>query len=272
MFETFCVSSKLLKTFYKHTDYVWNIDYSTFDNNDLLCSGSSDNTVRVWDVNTTKQIELFNGHSNFVYCAKFSSYHYHKHRCYVICSSSLDKTIRFWDFKHNQQLQIFNGHTDGVCSIEFSPFSGGRYLCSGSYDKNICLWDIETYKSLHVFNGHTDSIWCIDISPLQSNNDKNNNKSNSIGVIGGNGYTVCSGSYDKTVCVWDIETTKQFNVFKGHINWIRIVKYGSNELTNTILSGSQDRSVRMWDIRSSQQIQDLMDIHTLCGLLNIHHL
>ncbi|ETO22410.1 WD-40 repeat protein [Reticulomyxa filosa] len=191
-----------------------------------------------------------------VYCVKFSSYYYHNHRQNVICSSSEDKTIRFWDFKNNKQLQICNGHTNYVSEIEFSPFNGGRYLCSGSGDKTIRLWDVETSKSLHVFNGHENTVYCVDISPLQiNNNNDNNNKMNNIGVIGGNGYTICSGSWDKTIRIWDIETTKQLNAFKGHTNIVRSVKYGSNELLNTILSGSLDESVRLWDIRSGKQIQ-----------------
>ncbi|ETO09236.1 WD-repeat protein, partial [Reticulomyxa filosa] len=97
--------------------------------------------------------------------------------------------------------------------------------------------------------GHEDIVWCVDISPLQSNSNKDN-KSNNIGMIGGNRYTICSGSSDKTIRIWDIETTKQLNIFKGHESWIRSVKYGSNELLNTILSGLQDRTVRLWDIRS----------------------
>ncbi|ETO15677.1 WD repeat-containing protein, partial [Reticulomyxa filosa] len=166
-------------------------------------SGSKDNTVRVWDVDNNKQIQSFDGHSSSVHCVKFSSYHYHNHRQNVICSSS-DKAIRFWDFKHNKRLQIFNGHTGAIYGIEFSQFNGGRYLCSGSYDKTIRLWDVETSKSLHVFNGHKRAI-------CNNKNDNNNNKMNNIGVIGGNGYTICSGSWDKTIRIWDIETTKQFN-------------------------------------------------------------
>ncbi|ETO04304.1 hypothetical protein RFI_33093, partial [Reticulomyxa filosa] len=80
-------------------------------------------------------------------------------------------------------------------------------------------------------------------------------KTNNIGVIGGNGYTVCSGSYDKTIRIWDIETTKQCNVLNGHEDCVFSVKYGANELLNTTLSGSSDKSVRLWDIRSGKQVQ-----------------
>ncbi|ETO29898.1 hypothetical protein RFI_07227 [Reticulomyxa filosa] len=204
-----------------------------------------------------KQIRIFDGHSSCVNCVKFSPYHYYNYCRDVIYFSSDDKTIRFWDIKHNQQLQLPSGHDGSVCGIEFSPFNGSRYLCSGSGDYTIRLWDIETYKSLHVFSGHTSGVWCVDFSPLQSNN---NNKNNSIGVIGGNGYTICSGSLDNTICMWDIETSKQLIIFGGHENYVRSVKYGSNELgaisgSNTILSGSMDKSVRLWDIRFSKQIQ-----------------
>ncbi|ETO10957.1 hypothetical protein RFI_26419, partial [Reticulomyxa filosa] len=113
----------------------------------------------------------------------------------------------------------------------------------------IRLWDVETYKSLHVFNGHTNNVWCVDISPLQSNNDK----SNSIGVIGGNGYTICSGSYDHTIRIWDIETTKQLILLNGHKNKVCGVKYGLNELLNIILYGLYNKIIRFWDIRSNKE-------------------
>ncbi|ETN98580.1 WD-40 repeat-containing protein [Reticulomyxa filosa] len=77
---------------------------------------------------------------------------------------------------------------------------------------------------------------------------------NAIGVIGGNGYTICSGA-DDNIRIWDIETAKQLNVFKKYCTRVNSVKYGSNELANTILSGLNDKIVRLWDIRSGQQIQ-----------------
>ncbi|ETO01035.1 hypothetical protein RFI_36405, partial [Reticulomyxa filosa] len=216
MFDTFRSSSKCVNTLTKHTKCVNSIDCLTLGDCQFICFGSADRIVRVLDVDNNKQIQSLNGHSSSVFCVKFSQYHYRSYRQNVICSSSNDKTIRFWDFEHNKQLQIFNEHTDCVNGIKFSPFNGGRYLCSGSNDQTVCLWDVETSKSLHVFNGHESGVWCVDISP-----NNNNNKINNI----------------------------------GHKHVIRSVKYGSNELLNTILSGSKDTSVRLWDIRSGKQIQ-----------------
>ncbi|ETO02308.1 WD-repeat protein [Reticulomyxa filosa] len=105
----------------------------------------------------------------------------------------------------------------------------------------------------YFFYGHENAVWCADVSPLQSNNE-NDNIMKSIVVIGGNGYTICSGSFDKTIRIWDIETTKQLNIFKGHKGYVMSIKYGSNELINTILSGSSDNSVCLWDIRSGHHL------------------
>ncbi|ETO27896.1 G-protein beta WD-40 repeats containing protein [Reticulomyxa filosa] len=254
MLDIFCSLSKLRRTFVGHKGHVWSIDYSIFGGNQYLCSGSEDSTVRVWDVKTGKQVQLFKGHSSDVFSVKFSPYH-NSYRvvnhCYpTICSSSNDKTIRFWDFKTAKEVQSLNGHTDSVCGIVFSPFSNGQYLCSGSFDKTIRLWDVKTFQPLHVFNGHKYHAWSVEFSPPKSNKNKNNN---SIGVIGGNGYTICSGSWDKTIRLWDVETTKELAVFKGHKDSVMSVKYSQYD-TNTICSGSRDNSVRLWDIRSNKEI------------------
>ncbi|ETO34732.1 WD-repeat protein [Reticulomyxa filosa] len=110
MFDTFRSSSKLINTFTEHTRGLRSVDYTIFDNCQFICSGSTDEIIRVWDVDNNKQIQSLNGHSESVNCVKFSLYYYHNHRQNIICSSSSDKTIRFWNFKHNKQLQILNGH------------------------------------------------------------------------------------------------------------------------------------------------------------------
>ncbi|ETO12673.1 G-protein beta WD-40 repeats containing protein, partial [Reticulomyxa filosa] len=252
-------SAKLLKICHGHTSTVWSIDYSTFNDGQFLCSGSLDKTIRVWDIKTAKQLKIFHGHSDYVSCVKFSSYHHYNNHSLITCSASSDSTIRFWDFKTEKTFRTFIGHADTVSSIQFSPFNHGRYLCSGSFDETICLWDIETHKSLHFFKGHTNSVACVDFSPLQSSIDVNGNRNAGVGIIGGNGYTICSGSSDKTIRLWDVETTKELTVFKGHNDTVRSVKYSPYDgySGNIICSGSWDKTVRLWDIRTNKQIKVL---------------
>ncbi|ETO07265.1 hypothetical protein RFI_30127, partial [Reticulomyxa filosa] len=102
MFDTFRLSFQLLNTFIEHTSWIYSIDYLTSGNNQFICSGLDDKTVRVWDIENNKRIKLFNGHSDAMCCVTFSSYHYNINHCQnVICSSSWDITIRFWDIKDN---------------------------------------------------------------------------------------------------------------------------------------------------------------------------
>ncbi|ETO35006.1 WD-40 repeat protein [Reticulomyxa filosa] len=220
---------KLLKIFGEHLSTVYSLQYLSFDGNQYLCSGSVDKTVRVWDLNISKQIQIFTGHSDSVRSAKFSPYH--RNYSPMICSASGDKTIRFWYIKTAKEYQTFNGHTHSVNCIQFSPFTDGRYLCSGS----------------------SDCVLCVEFSPQSSNNDTKNTS-----VLGGAGYTICSGSYDNTVRLWDVENTKQLTVFKGHGNAVRSVKYSQTQLSvvggNVICSGSDDGTVRLWDIRTGKYI------------------
>ncbi|ETO32893.1 hypothetical protein RFI_04223 [Reticulomyxa filosa] len=87
-------------------------------------------------------------------------------------------------------------------------------------DRTVRLWDIETSKLLYSFNEHENQVLCVDISPLQSNNN-NGNKNNNIG---GNGYTICSGSFDKT-----IQCIRRYKVFVyGIFDLINKFKYSTD--------------------------------------------
>ncbi|ETO07592.1 hypothetical protein RFI_29800 [Reticulomyxa filosa] len=247
---------KLSKSFIGSGDSVTSIDYAITNDYQLLCSGSEDNTVYIWNIDTKEKIGKLHGHSNIVSCVKFSPYHRFADRRTVICSASLDKTICFWDINDNKVITKLNG-PKGVTSITFSPFSSGEYLCFGSCDKTVCLYDIKRNKTI-VFNGHTDSVLCVDFSPLKNYT--------SAETIGGDSYKICSGSKDNTIYIWDIKSLKYVNIFKGHEYPILSVKYVSPELglsngANIILSGSIDQSVRLWDVRSAKQI-NVFDDHT----------
>ncbi|ETO33258.1 F-box and wd40 domain protein [Reticulomyxa filosa] len=140
------VVNYLLNTYTGHASVVQSIDYSTFDDCQLICSGSYDNTVRIWNFDNNKQIQSLNRHSAFVLCVKFSQYHYHNHCQHygsnellnIILSGSADESVRLWNIRSGQQIQ-------DVISVEYAPFiiesnrSNSNVVCSGSVDKTIKL-------------------------------------------------------------------------------------------------------------------------------------
>ncbi len=71
---------------------IMSVDYSPFDEN-LMCTGSLDRSVGVWDIRNTKT-KLFSlrQHKDDVNQVKFS-----RQACNLIASASSDRRIMLWD-------------------------------------------------------------------------------------------------------------------------------------------------------------------------------
>ena len=60
----------MVKTLEGHTDWAKSVSFSP--NNKYVVSGSSDNTVRIWDVESGDCIKTLEGHTNRVEGVSFS--------------------------------------------------------------------------------------------------------------------------------------------------------------------------------------------------------
>jgi len=85
--------------------------------------------------------------------------------------------------------------------------------------------DAQTGKEVvDPFEGHTDYVISVQFSP--------------------GGKRVVSGSYDKTICIWDVETGEAVaGPFEGHIDWVTSVGFSPDG--KWIVSGSDDRTIRI---------------------------
>ena len=74
-----------------HTYVVTSLTFSS--DGTLLVSGSRDDTVKLWDVQTGGVIKTFRGHTDCVLSVAISA------DCTMIISGSSDKTIHLWDIQ-----------------------------------------------------------------------------------------------------------------------------------------------------------------------------
>jgi len=78
----------LLLTLTGHAEAVWSVAISP--DGQTLVSGSSDKTIKVWDLSTGKLVRTLTGHTGIVWSVAISP------DGQTLVSGSLDKTIKMW--------------------------------------------------------------------------------------------------------------------------------------------------------------------------------
>jgi len=138
-----------------HTNNVNDVRFSP--DGKLLASGSSDNTVRLWDPATGTCRRTLEGHSSYVTSVAFSP------DGKLLASGSYDNTVRLWDPATGTCRSTLEGHSSYVTSVAFSP--DGKLLASGSYDRTVRLWDPETGTCRSTLEGHSRWVRSVAFSP-----------------------------------------------------------------------------------------------------------
>ncbi|ETO33783.1 WD-repeat protein [Reticulomyxa filosa] len=109
--------------FKKHTNTVSCVKYGSNELSNTILSGSIDKSVCLWDIRSGKQIQVFNGHTDYVYVVEYSPFVIKNNivNLNVICSGSFDNTIRFWDIRSNKnQLYVIEDEEGyGIYCLKF---------------------------------------------------------------------------------------------------------------------------------------------------------
>ncbi|ELP54031.1 tyrosine kinase family protein [Microcystis aeruginosa TAIHU98] len=213
------------KTLTGHSDTVSSVVYSPDVR--YLASGSSDKTIKIWEVATGKELRTLTGHSSWV-----SSVVYSPDGRYL-ASGSYDNTIKIWEVATGKQLRTLTGHSFWVNSVVYSP--DGRYLASGSLDKTIKIWEVATGKQLRTLTGH--SFWV-----------------NSV-VYSPDGRYLASGNGDKTIKIWEVATGKELPTFTGHSSVVLSVVYSPDG--RYLASGSRDKTIKIWEVATGKELRTL---------------
>ena len=75
-----------------------------------------------------------------------------------------------------------------------------------------------------------------------------------------NGTHMVSGSFDKTIRIWDVVTGHQVGeALRGHEKFVNSVAFSPDG--KQIVSGSYDKTIRVWDVVTGQQVGDSLRGH-----------
>ncbi|UCH92495.1 MAG: PQQ-binding-like beta-propeller repeat protein [Candidatus Aminicenantes bacterium] len=187
----------------------------------LIVSGSYDGTVKVWDMESGKELRSFNDNIYGVRRIAVAG------KTIISGASDQEGTIKSWDMESGRETHIFAGLIEGVRSIAIEA----QTAAFGTIQGTIQLWNVETGKKIRNLKGH----------------DKQVNRV----VIAGN--TIVSGAADGTVKSWDLGSGRELHVFKGHTNAIKSLAVSGK----TIAAGASDGSIKLWDRQSGREIKSL---------------
>ncbi|MGJ5672556.1 MAG: protein kinase domain-containing protein [Nostochopsis sp.] len=105
----------------------------------ILATGSDDNTIKLWDVNTGQVIHTLLGHSWSVLTVAFSA------DGETLISGSRDNTLKLWRVCTGEKIATLTGHVDSVTTVAVNPVA--QIIVSGSRDKTIKLWQLVQQQS-----------------------------------------------------------------------------------------------------------------------------
>ena len=250
------ITSNRVAVLSEHTDVARSLTFSS--DGTFLISGSTDQTLKLWDAQTGGVIKTFCGHTDDVLSVSISP------DCTTIASGSYDSTMRLWDVRTGECYRVIDQQGDVYC-IFFSP-TDPRHLLSASGDV-VRQWDTDNHQIGRIYDGSdvafssdgtrfvsrtrtTITVRATDSGAIQSK----------FRVAGDNFKGCCLSpdnrlvavSRDGTNYIWDITSPVPRLVETFVINSDLVTSTFSS---SSLISVSTDGLIRFWPIGASSTDQ-----------------
>jgi guanine nucleotide-binding protein subunit beta-2-like 1 protein len=168
-----------------------------------------------------------------------------------------------------EYLGLLEGHGGAVTSLVCGEDKDGApLLLSGSRDKSIIQWKLNFEGEKVVTRDLEDKevVKMLMGKPLKSLHGHNHFVSSL--ALNSDNTKLVSGSWDKTIRLWDIPTSKSDLIFKGHTKDVLSVAFSHDE--RLIFSGSMDNSLKYWNTKGELRYDNNQFGGWVSCILNIH--
>ncbi|XP_066878660.1 WD repeat-containing protein 17 isoform X6 [Kogia breviceps] len=145
-------SNQPLKVFSGHTEKVFHVRWSPLREG-ILCSGSDDGSVRIWDYTQDACISVLRGHT-----APVRGLMWNTEIPYLLISGSWDYTIKVWDTREGTCLDTVYDHGADVYGLTCHPRRPFT-MASCSRDSTVRLWSLTPLITPLQINILADRSW-----------------------------------------------------------------------------------------------------------------
>jgi WD40 repeat protein len=198
--------------------------------------GSPDTAIRLWSVQSGKQLSELKGHqypaSLIVFCNDGK-----------VTATASGKTIKLWEVSTGKELVAWNNLAGGVGGLAFSPdgknlasASGWNILDPGAATSPLKLWDVAKRSELASLKTLETPYYCVQFSP--------------------DGRTLATGwRWTNDVQLWDVAARKQKTQLKGHSTSVKYLAFSPDG--RTLVTAAQDGSIRLWNVPEDRANGDI---------------
>ena len=175
-----------------------------------------------------------------------------------------------------EKIGVLEGHGGAVTSLVCGEDENGApLLISGSRDKLIIKWQlhfdqpkevITKLDEAEVEEGQPTEIKKYIVGkPLKSLHGHNHFVSSL--ALNSDSTKLVSGSWDKTIRLWDIPTSKSEKIFKGHTKDVLCIAFSHDE--RLIFSGGMDNTLKYWNTKGELRFDNNQFRGWVSCILNI---
>lgn len=237
---------------------------------------SSDNTIKVWDLETGRELFTLEGHTAMINAVAVTP------DGRKVISASSDASLKIWDLQTREQLHTLTGHKGiydwrkGEVNDIAITSDGKQAISASSDDLSLIIWDLdsgEKLKSLPVSVGlHGQSV--VTITPdgklavsgyensilLWDLTDKAWPRYRTLGehtgditavAVTSDGKWAVSASQDITLKIWDLENKRKSPILPGHKSSVKVIAV-TPDGTKAISVGHSD--LKVWDLHIGREL------------------